>query len=231
MIVSTYLTTSIDPQRGEVKKKDDPEYILEWYDSIVNLGLNGVLIHDGLSKSFVKCFPKIEFRKVRPVPEKMQLYDYRWVLYFEFMLNIACDAVFFTDVSDVQVKRNPFYEFDEGKLYCGDEREMIKDSLWMRESLKNEWYLSLKGFENMINSDLPLLNAGILGGSRDIVFKFLMTFVRYIEIFHRRPVDKTVDMPLFNYVMYRYFNPVHGYPVNSLFKAYEKRNDVWFIHK
>jgi hypothetical protein len=48
-----------------------------------------------------------------------------------------------------------------------------------------------------------------------------------------RGQDITCDMAIFNYVMYKYFaNEFYaGWPVNSAFKKYEDRNDVWFIHK
>lgn len=229
-IVSTYLTSAIDAQRGVAKEANDTEYIKNWVDSIVRLGLKPVVLHDGLSARFRAKFPDVYFRKVGKVPSCIQLYDYRWVLYLEFMMNEPCDNVFFTDISDVVVKRDPFYEMEEGFLYCGDEPTTIRGCEWIQKSEKCPVLSKLDGFEDLLRSDEQLLNAGILGGSHRIVFSFLLDMVLAIEKLRHRPIDGTVDMPIFNYVIHR-FNPVHGYPVNSVFKKYEDRNDVWFIHK
>lgn len=230
-IVSTYLTSAVDAQRGETKTSNDESYIQKWYDSLVHLNLNGVLLHDGLSQEFQSKFPRITFKQVDPVPQGMQLYDYRWLLYYEFVLNNPCEAVFFTDVSDVKVVRDPFYEFEEGELYCGDETEKFSECVWIRNALGNPAFANLSGFDELLSSDNVVLNCGIFGGSYAPVIQFLEYIVRLIEYLRFRPQDKTVDMPLFNYVAYRYFYPIHGFPVNSVFKAYEERNDVWFIHK
>ena len=83
-IVSAYLTTSIDCMRGIQLKANDPNYIKDWYDSVVKLKLNGIILHDSLDDDFIKQFPGVKFLKVAPIPEWMQLYDYRWVVYFSF---------------------------------------------------------------------------------------------------------------------------------------------------
>jgi hypothetical protein len=230
-IISTYLTTAVDPQRNETKEVNDTKYIETWYNSLVHLNLNGVLLHDGLSAEFQAQFPRLTFKQVDTIPKDIQLYDYRWVLYYEFMLNNPCDAVFFTDVSDVKIMRNPFYEFSENIIYCGDERETFKECEWMKSALDDNFFLQLKGFKDLFTSSNIILNCGIFGGTYDIVLRFINYTVSLIEYLRFRPIDKTVDMPLFNYIAYRYFSPEHGFPVNSIFKAYEKRNDVWFIHK
>ena len=229
-IVSTYLTTAIDPQRGEVKLANEETYIKEWYDSLVHLNLNGVLLHDGLSNEFMAHFPRIRFVQVDPVPQGMQLYDSRWILYYEFLLNNDCEAVFFTDVSDVKVRRNPFYEMSENTLYCGDEPTSIRGCEWIQQSKIS--LSPLPDYEKFLRSKTTLLNCGIFGGTASIVEAFLDVMNRYIEALMLRPIDGTVDMPIFNYIIWKYKIPIiHGEPVNSVFKWYQDRNDVWFIHK
>ena len=230
-IISTYLTTAIDPQRNETKEVNDTKYIETWYNSIIRLNLNGVLLHDGLSADFQSKFPRITFKQVDPVPENLQLYDYRWILYYEFLLNNPCEAVFFTDCSDVKVVRDPFYEFEEGELYCGDESERICDCKWIQDSFKNPSFATLSDLGKFLSSKNSMLNCGVFGGSYGAVIQLLEYMVRLIEHLRFRPFDRFGDNPLFNYVAYRYFYPIHGFPVNSVFKAYEERNDVWFIHK
>ena len=182
-IVSSYLTSGIDHQRGSTKEIDDPKYIEKWAQSIRNLGLNGVVLHDGLTDAFISCYPYIRFIKVEPIPKGMQLYDYRWVIYYEFMLNNTVDAVFFTDISDIIVKRNPFYEMQD-ELYCGDEPTTIKGCKWLQTSRK-----SLGGIEDykfFLHSNNTLLNCGIFGGYSDRVKAFLDIMMRYIEFYKDR---------------------------------------------
>lgn len=228
-IVSTYLTSKVDEQRGTKKEIDDPDYIRKWVYSGLHLGLNMVVLHDGLSEVFISQFPKVRFIKIDQVPEGMQLYDYRWVLYYEFLLNNDCDAVFFTDISDVIIRRDPFYEMEDA-LYCGDEPTTIKDCEWLQTSRKSLGKLPI--YNDFLHSKYTMLNCGIFGGDSARVKVFLDLMVRYIEIHINREVDGTVDMPLFNYIIWFYDIPIiHGAPVNSVFKRYEDRNDVWFIHK
>lgn len=230
-IVSSYLTTAFDPQRGTRRDSNDPKYIQDWYDSIVNLGMNGVILHDSLCADFISKFPNIKFIKVPWVGE-YQLYDYRWIIYRQFLRVRDIENIFFTDVSDVKVVKNPFTqkEYNRKNLYCGDEPGVMNQNGWMKIALQNEQLCKLSGFRELINSDRPLLNCGIFGGGKSIVMQFLCILVPLIEQMKTRKVDQTVDMPLYNYVA-KDLSPVHGAPLNSVFKGYENRQDVWFIHK
>lgn len=230
-IVASYLTTAFDPQRSTRKGLNDPEYIRAWYDSVVNLGLNGVILHDGLYRWFTDEFPKVRFIEVPPCGE-YQLYDYRWIICRQFLKVRDIENVFFTDVSDVQVIKNPFTqkEYRSKNLYCGDESGTMNQNEWLELSLQSEKLCTLPGFKEMINSDRPMLNCGIFGGGKFIVMQFLSKLIPLIEQMKHRRVDQTVDMPLFNYAAHG-FDFIHGPPVNSIFKGYENRNDAWFIHK
>lgn len=230
-IVSCYLTSGVDTQRGIQTDKDKREYMQDWYDSVVRLGVTPVVINDGLSNLFKRSFSKALFIDCEPLPQGMQIYDYRWVLYYEFLLNNYCDAVFFTDISDVVAVRDCFYELEADTLYCGDESETLSQCEWVQKSLTSKTLVTLEGFKDIINSDRKVLNCGIVGGTRDIVGNFLYVMVSLIEKVRFRELDGTVDMALFNYLAYRYFDFKHGQPVNSVFKQYQNRNDVWFIHK
>jgi hypothetical protein len=235
MIVAAYLTSTIDLQRNTSKTIDDPAYISSWYESVVKLKLKGTILHDELSGHFINQFPKIKFIKV-PQCGKIYLYDYRWLIYKIFLENNTIDNVFFTDVSDVTVVKNPFIqpEFNENKLFCGDENgDILSENHWIRTSLYNKKLMALPGFEDIITSEKLMLNCGIFGGERRLVLKFLKVLCNTILSVADRTPDVTVDMPVFNYVMYRYFPSqfIAGTPVNSGFKKYENRKDVWFIHK
>jgi len=232
-IVSCYLTSAPDTQRGITTKPNNPAYIQKWYDSVIRLGLNGMVLHDNLSDEFIKQFPMMEFVEVPKCPEHMQLYDYRWVACRQFLFNRNIDNIFFTDISDVEVLNNPFTYIQSDMLYCGDEPTTVKDCAWLNPARENPMLLEkLDEFRDIMAYNKPLLNAGILGGNGIVVIDFLNTFCNIIFAVATRPLEHTVDMGIFNYAMYYYnFDVIHGHPVNSVFRGGKNETDVWFRHK
>jgi hypothetical protein len=79
--------------------------------------------------------------------------------------------------------------------------------------------------------DMPLLNAGIVGGRKETVMPFICKISEYAVEYGK--TEKPVDMGILNYVAYKYFGKQikHGAPVNTKFKHFEKVNGVWFQHK
>lgn len=231
-IISSYLVTAIDPQRNAFLQPNEGDYIQDWYDSIVGLGLNGVILHDWLQPAFIAKFPRVKFYRVPPIRD-YYIYDYRWVIYLNFLKTHKFDSCFFTDVSDVKVIMDPFIqpEFKNENLYCGDEPGEIGVNIWMQNSLRNPDLMKQRYFEEIIASDLPTFNAGVVGGGYDIMLKFVTNMACLVEGLKDRVQDGSCDMSLFNYVMHGCFTPIHGEPVNSVFRAEEDRNDVWFKHK
>jgi len=231
-IISCYLTSAPDTQRGITTKPNNPEYIQKWYDSVVRLELNGIVLHDNLSDEFMEQFSGVEFVSVPDCPKKMQLYDYRWILYRQFMLNRDVDSVFFTDISDVEVMNDPFPHVLSGMLYCGDERQPLQSCAWLNPARENPVLRMLDEFNDILSLVKPVLNCGILGGNADVVIDFLETFAAIIFDCSERPIEHTVDMGIFNYAMYYYnFDVTHGHPVNSVFRGGLNEMDVWFRHK
>ena len=233
-IVSCYSTSAPDTQRGITTKPNNPEYIQKWYDSVVRLGLNGVVLHDNLSDEFCKQFPKVRFHKIPQCPTGVQLYDYRWHVYFRILLsNIHIEKVFFTDISDVEVLNDPFPHIQADMLYCGDEPTTARDCAWLNPARENPMLLEkLDEFKDILALNKLLLNCGILGGNMVVVVDFLHTFCEILHACCLRPLEHTVDMGIFNYAMYYYnFDVIHGHPVNSVFRGGKNETDVWFRHK
>jgi hypothetical protein len=233
-IVSIYLTTGTDVQRGNIfKEPNDPLYIESWYNSITGLKLNGMILHDGLSEKFINNYPEVKFIKVPPCG-KFQLYDYIWLIYKKFIKNY--DNVFFTDLWDVTVIKDPFKEpeYNDHTIFCGDVNGgVMRGDYFIGGALRNEKLMSLPDFEEIITSDKLLLNNGTVGGSYKMMSKFINTLCDMILKMADREQDITCDMSIFNYVMYKYFPTEFyaGFPVCSSFKKYEDRNDIWFKHK
>ena len=80
-----------------------------------------------------------------------------------------------------------------------------------------------------------LLNCGIIGGNYPIFYDFLQQLCAIHRSYNsENKTAYTGDMGAFNYLVRTKFNTQlhHGFPVNTVFKAYEEsRNDCWFRHK
>src|SRR5690606_40260534 len=87
---------------------------------------------------------------------------YRWL-----RAHPEVGRVWFTDGTDVEMLRDPFPEMEPGKLYVGSEPKTLRDE-WM---VRHHPDRTLQKFMRD-NANLPLLNAGLLGGDRDLVLRF-----------------------------------------------------------
>ena len=238
-IVSCLFTTCIDPLRG-IKWDLHPQIMDNWYNSGVKLcqsnnNIKLVIFHDGLTDNFISKYnPEYTIFIKTAECENYSPHDFRWFVYENFTQNNEFDNVFFTDISDVLIKNNPFLELDHNMLYMVDEEGKIWDNEWTAP--RHSYYQSrLSDYEDVFktNDNNQFLNAGILGGCRDIVLLFLEKMVEYSKLTMDNKHGQITDMLLFNYINYKYFpKRKHGFPINSIFQKNEiHREDVWFIHK
>jgi hypothetical protein len=238
-IISSLFTTCIDPIRN-IKWSPSSDIMDNWYNSgknILNNNSQLLVFYDQLESSFKNKYDSkyITFIKVEDC-NLFSPHDYRWIIYYNFLRNNVdvVDNIFFTDISDVLIKQNPFQYVEKDTLYIGDEYEYSWENWWALPKI--EYYIkNIKNFNGIYekNKLYPFLNAGILGGEKGIVLKFLEKMKNYIESTLDKPYE-TTDMIIFNYILHKYFkhNIKHGEPINSKFKLNEiHRNDVWFIHK
>jgi hypothetical protein len=129
--------------------------------------------------------------------------------------------------------QNPFPHMALGRLYTGDEPGFVWNP-WLLNHHKNP---RLQQFFRRYAA-APLLNAGLLGGSVDVVIEFCGHMIRvYGEMMtdesHGRYGPGLTDMGVFNYVARTFFGSrvVHGKMVNTTFKANERNTVSWFKHK
>lgn len=238
-IISCLFTTCIDPLRG-IKWDLNPHIMDEWYNSGIKLcqtnsNIKLVVFYDELTEEFISKYNS-EYIVFIQVPEcgEYSPHDYRWLIYENFTENNEFDKVFFTDISDVLIKSNPFINLDPEILYMGDEEGKLWDNEWT-ENRHSYYQVTLNDYNDIyfLNKKQQFLNAGILGGYRDIVLQFLNKMVEYTQITVDGKSGSITDMLLFNYINYKYFpKRKHGAPVNSIFwKNETHREDVWFVHK
>lgn len=255
VIVTTYFSSDIGNYKGRTVPNNDFKYISPWYNSVLNLNLNGVIFHDGLSNEFIQKYTTNNIIFIYNDPEEF-LYsknDQRFLIYYNFLKyhkNIR--NIFMTDGNDVIVKNNPFnYIINNNKkhnkdfFYVGSEfRRKLKDNNFTKfnfsrinKYIKNpNKQFKIKTFDK--NKDNILYNAGILGGSRNNMLYFLRLmkekFIRTFRYMSKELHDRNINMIVFNYVIYDLLDSnkiVSGYPLHSRFTRYEKIDDVIFSHK
>jgi hypothetical protein len=239
IILATYLAGIYDVNRNETLQEDDIGIIAEWAESIVGLGLQGVVFHNSLSAaSITKYTCDIDFVKVE-FNEQYNTNIYRYFLYRDFLKANAVDNVFITDITDVVVVQNPFEQAlflnNPNHIFCGDEPKLLGNE-WMQDHsthLRNK-ILNFDTYEKKFNT-ATLLNCGIVGGNSTIILPFLEQLCNIHQYYNTDNISAyTGDMGAFNYLARTKYNNhiIHGAPVNSIFKKYEMdRLDCWFRHK
>lgn len=243
MICAAYLTSRPDPQRGLHVVPDSFAYMKRWYESVRDLDLCGVIVHDGLSPAFVSKYETARVRFLRIPPYPWSSNDQRFFAYRRFLASRRFSAVFLTDIADVTVVQDPFRQLGRRgwPLVIGDEAypfpggRLIRNHPWLLERIcqtRTARWMGVFLFFARRRFELPTLNAGVIGGRAREVLRFLERFVRTrARIGHP---DRNLNMPIVNYVFHRDFAGRfhYGHPVTSRFKRFERhRRDVWFVHK
>lgn len=254
VLFSCYFIMKENPQTGEVQGVADFNYIKEWYESVKKIGVNAIIIHDGIDQDFIETYEtdKIQFRRF--YAGNHPLIDERWITFYMFLSETSINKAFFTDIGDVILTKSPFELISsKNQLFIGrDNANKIRLSGWIlreiqkfcnetREKLPKSFYFQ------------PLYNVGIVGGNRKVCLFVLSRVIEYIL----KSDSKTYkEMTIFNVVIHNYFFPklsyhpnekvmvnptndkdsgheylVSGYPLNSLFKGFEYDSDAYFIHK
>lgn len=254
LIVTCYFTRKEDPQLGITRIQPDIEYIRPWYDSLIKLKLDGVILHDGLDVAFISQYENehIKFRRIEY--GNYSIFEERWFAYFQVMDQLHLDNVFFTDINDVYITKNPFLWCNQpNTLYIGrDNANKIRHSGWLEAEQKR-----FEKDANIVVSALykyqHVYNAGVVGGDVAIVKALAASIINYtlmtttkehkdmtlinLSIFSNFPVRlyyNTLEKKLVNVLNDPFVNNEHlfsGYPLNSAFKSYELDSDAFFIHK
>lgn len=212
VVIACYFAGVIDPQRNE-RWSADLNAIERLKQSVEYQGLEFVLIHN--------CFDLPNLTTISNSP-----YFERWLKEWQYLRDHPeINRVFVVDATDVDVLNNPFTQLEDNKLYVGDEPTETLDNGWMlsrhMEQVVNR-YLRL-------NPDKPLLNCGVVGGSRQLV----MDVCRDIYTYGFEHPQEQTEMGVFNYLMHsKYADQLeYGRHVTTLFKKYEPSSNAWFRHK
>lgn len=242
LVMACHFTDIYDVNRSIILPNDQFSLVSNWAQSLQAHQVNGIIFHNNFSDATCLQYqhPNLSFIQVN-YDKSFKPNVYRYIVYREFLRLYAAkmSSVFLTDVSDVVMVNNPFidpfFTSNTGTLFCGDEpiplenEWMFHHSLHLRTKIAN-----FSSFEAAFRQ-ATLLNCGIIGGNISIINNFINQLADiHVQYNCNNTTPYTGDMGAFNYLARSYFNDclVHGYPVNTVFKAYENlRQDCWFRHK
>jgi len=223
VVITSYFNSMPDNQRDGKYWEADYSQMKALIDSCKKQGVHLVILHN--------CFKEKDTEDVTHVfiNQALNPYFQRWLSVWEYLReNPDIDQVFAVDATDVEVLKNPFDQriIEHGKLYCGDEPQIV-GCYWITQLVtKSQDMLDLL----MEDREEVLMNCGVVGGKREM----LMSLCRdmYASIMETYQ-EETIDMPIFNFLIYQKYRDqvVHGRGVTSVFKAYEEESPAWFKHK
>lgn len=227
VVITTLLTCQPDPQRG-VKLAADPGSLQAWANSVS--GADAVVLADELSTAPDKAI------LIRVPPVQMSPYFARWLHIYQYLrAHPEYRRVWCTDGTDVEMLREPWANMEPGKIYVGSEHKTYADE-WMKDNHHGKAY---REFLEQHRDD-ELLNAGLLGGSREDVMEFAHRIVRqhYLTESHRFWKMETapatlVDMGAFGIAAKSFGDRVvTGPKVHTIFKSNGIGKEVaWWKHK
>lgn len=213
IIITTYFTKDIDPQRNHIWDTDDFNIIELFFESIVKHDLSLIILHDNCSDNFVNEYTTNKIKFVKVNSSGLNMVDIRWKLYSEFLSDTEADNVFFMDVSDVIILKNPFDYIQPDKIYIGDEMSINKENYWMMERY------DMLNLDTKDYLDDTVLNCGVLGGS----YNDMLSFCRKMsDLIDKNSIkETTVDMAAANHILYTEYRNriVHGPPLNTLYRG------------
>jgi len=242
LVLSCHITGVFDVNRNTTLQNDDFSLVEKWASSVAAKQLHGVMFHNNLSEATCRAFSGEHLTLIKIADQ--QLYNpnvYRYFVYQRFLDEYAhaIKALFVTDVTDVELLRDPFtaalFQENPASLFCGDEPTTL-DNAWMKAHGQHfrAQIPDYAAYEAAFGP-APLLNCGIIGGQitvmRDFIAQLCAIHAQYNQ--HNKTAY-TGDMGAFNYVARTKFNHnlLHGAPINTVFKACEENNTAcWFKHK
>lgn len=233
VVITSYFTGQRDPERGETWSADYDK--LDPLISSIKRGVQLVIIHDCFSDEDAQDSHFIKHIRVPPIA--ISPYFARWIYARQYIgRHPEIARVWCVDATDVVMINSPFEEMQPGLLYTGDEPSILA-SPWMLSKHPAEW------LQSFMRSSAPevLLNAGLLGGERQTVLRFLSHLVglwednkKDLHYGKSKSVGES-DMALFNFVARQHFKSAikHGRQVNTVFKRFQCTQNVksWWRHK
>lgn len=231
VVLTCYFTGQKDWQRDK-HWEADYSALIPLINSIDD-GVEIVIFHDCFNE--VVDARNIKHIKVPPISHSASFN--RWIHYADYLkAHPEIERVWCCDSTDVVMVNNPFPHMNPDAIYSGDECTVVGNA-WMRSNHSDP---TMRGFIEAHNS-LKLLNAGLLGGTRQKVIEVVDKIVSfYFERLQEKAtasyaVNMYSDMGVYNHTLRTNYprHIIHGRQVCTGFKRYEDTNGCisWWKHK
>lgn len=158
--------------------------------------------------------------------DETNVYLDRWKVQFDWLRNTpSVDFVWFVDIGDVKMLRQPWEAMDRGILYMGDTDPTMLNHPWVLEHHPAPF---LQEFTK--STDKILLGPGTTGGDREVMIEFHASMITLIA---EHGDDLGWDVGPANWIVYNLFKDrfVTGPQVVNEFKSYKDNGQAWWIHK
>lgn len=233
VVMTSYITGTKDPQRSRFWKPQLSD--LEKLANSIKFG-RLVVFHDCFDNPQMKTGNGKEVEFIKVDKSHMNVYFRRHLLGYQYLrAHPEIQKAWEVDATDVEMLRNPFL-LEDGFIYLGWEPSLVGNA-WLKMNHPDERVQKFIAE----NSDLQLLNAGLIGGFRDMVLKFLSALQRYyvdnqinrIQGWHGAKEYGVGDMGGLNYIAYTKFKDKikTGTQVATVFKAEKVNEFSWWRHK
>mmetsp|Transcript_21322 Transcript_21322/g.38986 ORF Transcript_21322/g.38986 Transcript_21322/m.38986 type:complete len:308 (+) Transcript_21322:50-973(+) len=249
-VVSTFFTQKGDWQDHGEHVEPKFRKIAGFYRSVLSTpNVHVVILYDKLPKNFTARYThlgKFEFQMVNltAYDALLGVNDVRFVVFRDFLhTRPDYSVVFFTDLFDVKVLRNPcplVMQRSPRKIFVGSEVQHSLDFKWMRKRFEDMGGKYLEWYRRATQKDkaMVIFNAGLLGGRRGQVMAFLENLAAVEEdsllLTRQRGHEVDVNMGAFNWVVYQHTSRnqrVTGHPLHSDFGANRPLPHDIFKHK
>ncbi|EFM20576.1 glycosyltransferase family 2 protein [Pantoea sp. aB] len=227
VVITTLLTSQADPQRN-ARMTASSDLLSRWAASVK--GGNAIVLADELTNAPAGASLVV----VHDV--KMNVYFRRWLHIWQHLRDHPeYHFVWCTDGTDVEMLREPWQGMEEGKIYVGSEPKTYADA-WAKQHHPEGIY---QAFLTTHQNDV-MLNAGLLGGSRNDVMAIAHGIIRlYYHLESLRFWNQEVkaaavgDMIAFGIVAHRFSDRlVTGPAVHTVFKSEGIGKEfAWWKHK
>jgi hypothetical protein len=241
LVLGCHISGVCDVNRSQMLSDDDFSIIEQWANSISKSNLQAIIFHNNFSEETILKHQSNHLIFVKIVHDvRFNPNVFRYSIYSQFLKKYSdkIESLFVTDVSDVLVLKNPFiqplFRNNPDFVFCGDE-QTIWDNEWMHQhgthlrSQISDYYEIESEYKSQ-----TLLNCGIIGGTIQMIKPLIESIWQHHEFYNFNNTSSfTGDMGVFNYVLRKkHTNHImHGFPINTIFKAYIDDGVSWFQHK
>lgn len=202
VVLTSYFAHLPDPQHKNIKRPAEQSILTPLIDSVGAPDM--VVLHN--------CFDRLPCENLR-VSCPQSPYIQRWLVQWQWLRDHPeVDACWVVDATDVRMLNDPFPHMVTDTLYCGWEPTVLGCE-WIRQHCPE----SLRSWVDQ-NSELMLLNTGVVGGTREVVMELCQRMTDAWLATDR--ADPLYEMALFNSIARRSDSAlVTGPQVTTVFKS------------